>query len=180
MNRYELGEFLKKNARLNGRFELAHGGETNIYFDKYVILSKPEVFDATIVQLRNLIDENRVTFIVGCELGGAIFATAIQRTMPHLRIGFMRKERKEYGTKRIFEGRTCSEDKIVIVEDVVTTATSVKKTIAYFQEHQGIDCRIIQVVALIDRNLEGRENILKQLRPFGTYSFVYPMDELVE
>ena len=69
----------------------------------------------------------------------------------------IRKEPKEYGLKLQVEGNVAKNDKVVIVEDVVTTGASTIKAIRISREH-GLD--VLGVIVLLDRCEEnGKEKI---------------------
>ena len=69
----------------------------------------------------------------------------------------IRKEPKEHGLKLQIEGNIERNDKVVIVDDVVTTGASIIKAMKIAREH-GLD--ILGVIVLLDRCEEnGKENI---------------------
>jgi len=73
--------------------------------------------------------------------------------------GFIvRKEPKGHGTKRFIEGNIKKGMKVVIVEDVVTTGTSVLKAIKRAEE---AGLKIIKVITLVDRE-EGGKKIIER------------------
>ena len=68
----------------------------------------------------------------------------------------VRKERKDHGTGRLVEGEMGEGDDVLVVEDVITTAGSSMKAIA---ELRGEGARVGRVLAVIDREGGGRENL---------------------
>ena len=69
--------------------------------------------------------------------------------------GFMvRKESKEHGTKKFVEGPITAGDRVVIVEDVVTTGGSSFDAIA---KVEALGVTVDGVIAIIDRLEGGRE-----------------------
>ncbi len=68
----------------------------------------------------------------------------------------IRKEPKKYGTQKQIEGNLKEGMSIVLVEDVVTTGASVIKALSTLEKEK---VEIIEVIALIDREEGGRENI---------------------
>jgi orotate phosphoribosyltransferase len=70
--------------------------------------------------------------------------------------GFIiRKESKEHGLGRQVEGpELTANTRVVIVEDVVTSAGSVLRGIKAVEE---TGARIVKVIALVDREAGGRE-----------------------
>ncbi|HEX9757814.1 MAG TPA: orotate phosphoribosyltransferase [Nitrospiria bacterium] len=68
----------------------------------------------------------------------------------------IRKEPKKHGTQRWIEGNVPVGSNVVVVEDVVTTGGSTRKAIEVL-EKEGY--KILRVLALVDRQEGGRENI---------------------
>ena len=65
-----------------------------------------------------------------------------------------RKEIKDYGTRKIIEGDYHKNDTCIIIEDVITTGSSVIDTINILEEN-GI--KVTNIVSLIDRQQGGVE-----------------------
>ncbi len=72
----------------------------------------------------------------------------------------IRKEQKDHGIVKWVEGDLKSGDKVVILEDVATTGGSTIKAIERARS-EGLD--VIKVVALIDRQEGGLENIRRHV-----------------
>jgi orotate phosphoribosyltransferase len=71
-----------------------------------------------------------------------------------LRAFTVRKEPKTHGTGKLIEGPFQSGDRVVVVEDTVTTGSSAKKAIDAVRAAGGT---VIGVLALVDREEGGRE-----------------------
>ncbi len=86
----------------------------------------------------------------------------------------VRKEAKKHGKRRLIEGNLDVEDKVVILDDVITTGTSTVKAIEAVRE---FGCDIIMVVALVDRLEGGTEKI----REMGyEVNAIFTIDELLD
>jgi len=70
----------------------------------------------------------------------------------------VRKEPKGHGLGKRVEGDVRPGDRVVIVEDVITTGSSTLKAIAAAREF-GLE--VVQVLILVDREEGGRENVAK-------------------
>jgi orotate phosphoribosyltransferase len=68
----------------------------------------------------------------------------------------VRKEPKAHGTGKRLEGCFASGDRVVVVEDVITTGGSALKAIQAVEAEGGV---VIGVLALVDRQEGGREAI---------------------
>ena len=72
----------------------------------------------------------------------------------------IRKERKAHGMKKLVEGDVKKGDRAIIVEDVITTGGSTIKAIEAAQ-NEGL--KVVKVIALVDREEGGREEVLKHV-----------------
>lgn len=68
----------------------------------------------------------------------------------------IRKEPKGHGSQAWIEGNLPEGTEVVVVEDVVTTGGSTLKAIERLKAH---GCKILKVLALVDRQEGGREKI---------------------
>ena len=93
--------------------------------------------------------------LAGLELGGVPLATGLS-----LRTGkpclYVRKEAKAYGTCNLVEGGFQPGDRVVVIEDVITTAGQVCESVGEIRERGLV---VEHVVCAIDRQQGGREKI---------------------
>jgi len=98
----------------------------------------------------------------GLTLGADPVANAIAYTSylkgEPLEAFVVRKEPKRHGTMQWVEGEVKKGDKVLIVEDVITTGGSSKKAV---QRAEKCGLKVIGVLALIDRQEGGKEAIEK-------------------
>ncbi len=73
-----------------------------------------------------------------------------------LRAFTVRKEAKTHGTGKLIEGPFQSGDRVVVIEDVITTGSSALKAISAVRAAGGV---VEGVLALVDREEGGREAI---------------------
>ena len=85
----------------------------------------------------------------------AISYASAMSTTP-LRAFTVRKEVKTHGTGKLIEGPFHAGDRVVIVEDVITSGSSALKAVAAVKEAGGM---VVGVLALVDRQEGGREAI---------------------
>jgi orotate phosphoribosyltransferase len=86
----------------------------------------------------------------------------------------IRKEQKGHGIIKWVEGDLNAGDRVVILEDVVTTGGSTLKAVERARS-EGLD--VIKVVTLVDRQEGGVENIKKQV---PSVSSIITRDELMD
>ena len=78
------------------------------------------------------------------------------RAGPLVRAFTVRKEAKAHGTGRLIEGPFRPGDRVVVVEDVITTGGSALRAIEAIRRAEGI---VIGVLAVVDREEGGRERL---------------------
>ena len=82
------------------------------------------------------------------------YASALDRVP--VRAFTVRKEAKTHGTGRLIEGPFRPADRVVVVEDVITTGGSALRAIEAVRAHGGY---IVGVLGLVDREEGGRERL---------------------
>jgi orotate phosphoribosyltransferase len=160
-NRNRLMELIRERALKFGDFTLASGKKSTYYLDgKQVTLSAEGLLQISLGLLELLQDVPFSGFggmSIGADpiVGGVLVAAAGQNRSLQ---GFMvRKEAKGHGTQRFIEGPIKPGDKVVIVDDVVTTGGSALQAIDRVQE---FGCEVVHVVGIVDR-LQGGEAAFK-------------------
>lgn len=116
-------EELKNNGIVTfGHFTLKSGKETNVYINIKKVISYPKIHLQICKEISKLIKPN-MDSICGIPYGAISFASyiSIDKNIPMI---FLRKERKEYGTKKLIEGHYKKGDSVILIEDVVTTGAS--------------------------------------------------------
>lgn len=142
------------------RFKLASGRKSNVYID-----CKKTTFNAKGKKLIGHLIFDRISHlnikaIGGLMLGAVPIADAVSQTSEDkgkpIDAFTVRVKPKEHGLEKIIEGDVKPGDRVIIVEDVVTTGGSTIKAIEAAREF-GLD--IVKVIVLVDRQEGGRENI---------------------
>jgi orotate phosphoribosyltransferase len=146
-------------------FNLAHGGLSHFYFNCKRVTLDPEgqylignlVFEA----IRGL----QVQAIGGLTLGADPIANAVAYTSwlerQPVQAFVVRKKEKDHGIVNLIEGKIKAGDRVVVVEDVITTGNSTLQAISACRE---ADLEVVKAVALVDRQeMNGKENILKEV-----------------
>lgn len=147
---------INEAAILRGEFTLRSGRTSSYYIDKYLFETQPDILKALGEKFSQRVKElPGVDRVAGAELGGIplVSATAITSGLPCVLI---RNRKKDYGTAKQFEGQLEPGDKVVIVEDIVTSGGQVIEAAKSLNE-QG--ATIVKIIAVIDREEGGREAI---------------------
>jgi orotate phosphoribosyltransferase len=99
-----------------------------------------------------------VDAVGGLTLGADPIACAVSyasaSSLTPLRAFTVRKEPKTHGTGRLIEGPFVAGDRVVVIEDTITTGGSARKAVEAVRAAGGT---VIGVLALVDREEGGRE-----------------------
>lgn len=170
MTKEQLASEIFKSSHLNGEFLLRSGKISNEYFDKYKFESKPGLLIEIAKFMSELIPSD-TELLAGLEMGGIPLATAIS-IQTGIKCVFVRKNAKEYGTRKIAEGEEFSGKKIVIIEDVVTSGGQIVLSTKDLRQAGGI---VDTALCVIDRESGGAENLVLErinLIPLFTMSYI--------
>ena len=151
IDRTRLVTALKASGALQlGTFTLASGKTSSYYVDIKKAITRPDL-------LRTIADgmapyARDADRIAGVELGAVPIAAAVSLATgkPYLMV---RKAAKEHGTKHDFEGDLEKGERLLFVEDVVTTGGTLRAAIERMRTH---DARIDDCVCVVDRDEGGR------------------------
>ncbi len=161
-NRERLRELLKRNSLLFGDFTLASGRKSSFYFDSKRTTLLPEGAFLTAQEVLHVIREHGIgaTAIGGMTLGADPIVCPVAALShlegPPMRAFIVRKDAKGHGTGRAIEGAPEPGTKVVVVDDVVTTAESTLRAIEA-SVAAGLD--VVAVVCLVDREEGGSQRL---------------------
>lgn len=138
--------FKKAKALLAGHFLLSSGLHSDIYFEKFQVLQYPEYVEVLCRKLANFFKDDKIQVVVGPTTGGVIIAYEVAKNLGTRSII---AEPGEVG--RIFKrGFSISQgERVLIVDDILTTGGSLREVIELVEKNQG-DIRGIGV--LLDRS----------------------------
>ena len=154
LSRQELATAIYNNAHITGEFLLRSGVISNEYFDKYRFESDPVLLYSIGYFLNELI-EGEYDYLAALEMGGIPIATAIS-LQNGKKTCFVRKEAKEYGTRKFAEGVDVEGKNLYIIEDVVTSGGQI---IISTNQLRDIGATISKAVCVIDRESGGKEKL---------------------
>jgi orotate phosphoribosyltransferase len=112
----------------------------------------------------DMLKDTDITAAGGLTLGADPIANALsvisyQKGKP-IKSFIVRKDVKDHGTKSAIEGNVGPGEKVVIIDDVITTGGS---TITAIEQARKEKLSVEMVITLIDREEGGRENILQHI-----------------
>lgn len=150
---------LKSNSLRFGVFTLASGKQSSYYIDLRVLPSFPLHFKLAIGAMKDTVARQVGEFdtIASVPTSGLVFGSALSYEMGKPFI-YARKESKGYGTGKAVEGFLKPGSRVVVVDDVATTGTSVSSAVETIRANGGI---VENVVALVDRHEGGEERLKK-------------------
>ncbi len=144
-------------------FKLVSGGVSNFYFNCKPAMLDPEgkelIGRLVFAQIKDL----EISGIGGLELGSVPISSAVslisQLEGKPLKEFIVRKEEKDHGITAKMEGEFSTGERVVVVDDVITTGGS---TIKAIEAVENLGLKVVKVVVLVDREeMNGRQNIQK-------------------
>lgn len=147
MNRTEMLDILRQaGALLEGHFQLSSGRHSNAYVQCAQILQYPWFMDQCNDGLAELFKEAEIDVVIAPAMGGVLISQGVGRALQK-RALFTERDNGEMILRRNFHIE--SGEKVLVVEDVVTTGKSVKEVIKVVEELGGV---VIGVGSFIDRS----------------------------
>ena len=162
----DLARRVHRASHLTGTFVLRSGATSSEYFDKYRFESDPRLLRELAEAMAGLLPDG-ADGLAGLELGGVPLATVLSQ-VTGLPAGFVRKQAKPYGTRRLAEGFDVAGRRLVVVEDVVTSGGAVVDSCRALRA-EGAEVAV--ALCVIDREAGGRANLADigvELRPLFT------------
>ena len=152
----EMRKALEKCGALQfGDFTLASGAKSDYYIDIKRASTDPEILYliSQLMAEKIQMSGKRYDRIAGVVLGSVPLAAALSLAtgIPYVMV---RKEKKDHGTSKLIEGVLNKGDRVVVVEDVITSAGSSITAIATLRE---AGAAVEDILSVIDREAGGKE-----------------------
>jgi orotate phosphoribosyltransferase len=158
----EIAKTLHKIDALKfGLFKLTSGKVSPYYIDLRIVPSFPDAFrqicDFYAEAITTQIGLKNFDRIAGVPIAGIPFASQIAYNLkkPFL---YIRKGARLHGRQRRVEGILVSGDRVLIVDDLVTTGLTLKRAAEAVTAEGGI---VKEAIALLDREEGGKEKLAK-------------------
>jgi orotate phosphoribosyltransferase len=142
-----------------GMFTLSGGRLSPYYLDLRVVPSFPDAFHTSmelLVQAAKSIPGTEK--IGGIPTGGLPWASVLAYSLSKPLV-YARREVKHHGREKMVEGILAPGDKILLVDDVVTTGKNLLDALRTMRNEGGV---VEDALVLLDREEGGRENLRKE------------------
>ena len=144
MNAEEM--FRKSGAILEGHFILTSGRHSPVYWEKFKVMQYPQYISQLCGMIAEHYKNESIDLVAGPTTAGIILAFEVARQMGVSAIYAEKAENKTFAFKR---GAAISPgDRVLVVDDVLTTGGSIREVIVAVKERKGI---VIGVGVLVDR-----------------------------
>jgi orotate phosphoribosyltransferase len=141
-----LDVFKTTGALLDGHFKLTSGRHSNAYFQCAKVLQHPEHLTAICSEIAGHFRGKRVETVISPAIGGIVVGTEVGR---QLGVKTIFAERKE-GTMTIRRGFSLERnERILVIEDVITTGGSVAEVIELIKS---AGATVVGVGSVVDRS----------------------------
>lgn len=148
MNQQAILDLFKKTGGiLEGHFLLSSGLHSDRYLQCAVVLQYPEYADKLCKQLAEMFKDEKIDLIIGPALGGIVVSYEVARHLLGCRSIFAEREDGKMTLRRGFSVK--KGERVLVVEDVITTGGSVKEIIEILKERKA---DIVGVGAIVDRS----------------------------
>jgi len=156
----DLGRVLvKMNALQFGTFTLTSGKLSPYYIDLRVVPSFPDVFRMAVTAYKdalvNHVGLGEVDAVGGVPTSGLTYATVVAYELGKPLI-YVRERGKTHGTLRRVEGALKPGCRVLLIDDLVTTGTSLVNAAEAVRSEGGV---VDNALVLIDRMEGGRERL---------------------
>ena len=135
--------FEQNNAFLAGHFLLSSGLHSDRYLQTALVLQSPHTALLLGGELAKRFSGEPVSVVIGPALGGVVIAFAMANGLKGSRAIFAERQEGVFTLRRGFEIR--KGEKVLVVEDVITTGGSIREVIAMVESFQAEVCAVAAV-----------------------------------
>ena len=163
MIKERLLQVFKERSISYGSFILSTGIKSSYYVDGRMSTLWPEGAYLVGKTIFEVLKDIPLEAVGGLTVGADPIVTAVAlvsylegKPLPAF---IVREELKRHGTQKQIEGNLPENSKVAVVDDVVTTGTSIFKAIEAVERR---NCKVVKVVALLDRHQGGSEELKRR------------------
>ncbi len=153
MDTATLAARVKDAAFLEGDFVLRSGKRSKYYLDKYLFSAQPDILAELGRRFAAYAED--VDVIAGPELGAVSLAAATSMASGKP-FAIVRKAQKDYGTAKLIEGTPVEGKRVLLVEDIGTTAGAALQAA---ETLKAAGANIVRLCFALDRMEGARENV---------------------
>jgi orotate phosphoribosyltransferase len=153
MDRSKLADRIKEVSYLEGDFVLRSGKRSKYYLDKYLFETQPDILAELGKLFAPYADD--VDLVAGPELGAVSLAAATSMACGKP-FAIVRKATKDYGTSKLIEGTAVEGKRVLLVEDIGTTAGAALQAAETLAK---AGATVARLVFVIDRMQGAKENV---------------------
>jgi len=157
-------ELVRERALLRGDFTLASGAKATYFFDMKMVTLHAEGAYLVGRLVYELLKDADIAAVGGLTLGADPIVAAVA-VVSHVEgkpipAFIQRGETKGHGTQKSIEGYIPPKGgRVAIVEDVITKGGATLKAI---ELAEAVGCRVVKVVALVDRHQGGSDEVRRR------------------
>ncbi len=133
-------------AVLQGHFLLTSGRHSAVYFEKFRLLERPDLLMEAVAGMLAPFRAVHIDGVVGPTLGGVIVAYEVAR---QLAVRAFYAERGGDGRAFRRDGAPDPGMRLLVVDDVLTTGTSIREVLTLLQRYE---VQVVGIGVLIDRS----------------------------
>lgn len=139
--------FEDSGALLKGHFKLTSGRHSDVYYEKFTLLKNPAICTRICQVMAERLRPHKPELVVGPTTGGIIIAYDVAR---YLGVESIYAEAANGGGREFKRGFTIERNqRVAIVDDVLTTGTSLNEVIALVEK---FEADIVGLGVLLDRS----------------------------
>ena len=135
----------QRGALLSGHFRLSSGRHSSRFIQKFRILENPPLVEAVGRAIADAFRAEYPTLVVSAAVGGIVLGFEVARALGTDAV-FVEKENGVATLRRGF--RIASTDRVLVVEDVVTTGLSVREVIEVVRS---FGAQVVGVGVIVER-----------------------------
>jgi len=138
--------FEDAGAYLRGHFLLTSGLHSDVYFEKFALLSRPDVLSELVGRLAPTLEDEKIDTVVGPTVGGVIIAFELAR-----QLGCRAVYAEAEGDKRVLKRgfSLAPGERVLVCDDILTTGRSVLEVVEMVE---GYAAHIVGIALLLDRS----------------------------
>lgn len=148
---FDLEGLLEQSGALTqGHFLLSSGKHSDRYIEKFHLLRRPKILEEICAEIVRRVSSTPIDVVAGPTTGGILIAAEVARQMD-VRAAYA--ERSDQGSlEREFRRVSYFEpgDRVLVVDDILTTGGSVRETIAALEPHP---VELAAVMLMVDRSI---------------------------